>query len=118
MLELGFKLVATRGTAAAMVAAGLECGVVNKVLEGRPNVVDMLKNGEINLVVNTVEERRNAINDTRYIRTTSLTSRVTIFTTMAGALAAVEGMKHLEAMDVYSVQSLHAELQDAAGLIS
>ncbi|WP_288105598.1 carbamoyl-phosphate synthase large subunit [Limnobacter sp.] len=108
--ELGFKLIATRGTAAAISEAGIECGVVNKVLEGRPNIVDMLKNGEVSLVINTVEERRNAINDSRYIRTTSLSSRVTIFTTMAGALAAVEGMKHLNNMDVYSVQSLHAEL--------
>jgi carbamoyl-phosphate synthase large subunit len=110
LVELGFKIIATRGTAAAIVETGLECTVVNKVLEGRPNIVDMLKNGEVQLVVNTVEERRSAINDSRYIRTTSLSSRVTIFTTMAGALAAVEGMKHLGAMDVYSVQSLHAEL--------
>ena len=108
--ELGFKIIATRGTAAAILEGGVECTLVNKVLEGRPNIVDMLKNGEVQLVVNTVEERRNAINDSRYIRTTSLTSRVTVFTTMAGALAAVEGMKHLGALDVYSVQSLHAEL--------
>jgi carbamoyl-phosphate synthase large subunit len=110
LLDLGFKLVGTRGTTAAITEAGLACTVVNKVLEGRPNIVDMLKNGEISLVINTVEERRNAINDSRYIRTTSLTSRVTIFTTMAGAMAAVEGMKHMNSMDVYSVQSLHAEL--------
>lgn len=110
LLDLGFKLVGTRGTTAAIAEAGLACTVVNKVLEGRPNIVDMLKNGEISLVINTVEERRNAINDSRYIRTTSLTSRVTIFTTMAGAMAAVEGMKHMNSMDVYSVQSLHAEL--------
>ncbi|MDH4394038.1 MAG: carbamoyl-phosphate synthase large subunit [Limnobacter sp.] len=110
LLDLGFKLVGTRGTTAAINEAGLACTVVNKVLEGRPNIVDMLKNGEISLVINTVEERRNAINDSRYIRTTSLTSRVTIFTTMAGAMAAVEGMKHMNSMDVYSVQSLHAEL--------
>ncbi len=110
LVELGFKIIATKGTAAAIAAGGIECTVVNKVLEGRPNIVDMLKNGEVQLVVNTVEERRSAINDSRYIRTTSLSSRVTIFTTMAGALASVEGMKHLGAMDVYSVQSLHAEL--------
>lgn len=108
--DLGFKIIATRGTAAAITEGGVECGVVNKVLEGRPNIVDMLKNGEVQLVVNTVEERRNAINDSRYIRTTSLASRVTIFTTMAGALAAVEGMKHMTVLDVYSIQSLHAEL--------
>ncbi len=90
----GFKIIATRGTAAAIAEGGIECTVVNKVLEGRPNIVDMLKNGEVQLVVNTVEERRSAINDSRYIRTTSLSSRVTIFTTMAGALASVEGMKH------------------------
>jgi carbamoyl-phosphate synthase large subunit len=109
--DLGFTLLATRGTAAAIAQAGVECTVVNKVLEGRPNIVDMLKNGEVSLVVNTVEERRNAINDSRYIRTSSLAARVAVFTTMAGALAAVEGMKQLAHMDVYSVQALHLELE-------
>src|SRR5690606_39654319 len=61
LVNLGFKVVATRGTAARLNEAGVEAQVVNKVTEGRPHVVDMLKNGEIQLVINTVEERRNAI---------------------------------------------------------
>ena len=66
---LGFKLVATRGTAAEIEAAGIPVQLVNKVTEGRPHIVDMVKNGEISLVINTVEERRNAIADSRTIRT-------------------------------------------------
>jgi carbamoyl-phosphate synthase large subunit len=106
----GFTLVATKGTAAAIQAAGLNCEVVNKVTEGRPNIVDMIKNEEIALVINTVEERRNAIVDSRYIRTSALLGRVTTFTTIAGAEAAVEGMKYVDNLDVYSVQELHAQL--------
>lgn len=67
--NLGFKLVATRGTAAEIEAAGIPVQVVNKVTEGRPHIVDMVKNGEVSLVINTVEERRNAIADSRTIRT-------------------------------------------------
>ena len=108
--EMGFKLVATRGTAAALSAAGIPVTAVNKVQEGRPHVVDMMKNGDISLVINTVEEKRGAINDSRSIRTTALAQRVTYYTTIAGARAAVEGMKHLRHLDVYSLQSLHADL--------
>jgi carbamoyl-phosphate synthase large subunit len=108
--ELGFSLVATRGTAAAIAAAGIPVSAVNKVQEGRPHVVDMLKNGEIALVINTVEEKRGAIADSRSIRTTALAQRVSYYTTIAGASAAVEGMRHLHDLDVYSLQSLHAEL--------
>jgi carbamoyl-phosphate synthase large subunit len=107
----GFKLVATRGTAAAISAAGIPVTLVNKVQEGRPHVVDMLKNSEISLVVNTVDEKRGAIADSRSIRTTALAQRVTYFTTIAGALAAVAGMPHLDRLDVYSVQSLHAGIE-------
>ena len=108
---MGFELVATKGTAAAIKAAGMACDVVNKVTEGRPHVVDMIKNNEIALVINTVEERRNAIADSRQIRTSALLARVTTFTTIAGAEAAVEGMKYLDNLDVYSVQELHAQLR-------
>ncbi|MCC3263329.1 hypothetical protein LLE87_34725, partial [Paenibacillus polymyxa] len=76
-------------------AAGIPVQVVNKVNEGRPHIVDMVKNGEISLVINTVEERRNAIADSRTIRTQALAARVTFFTTIAGARAAVEGMQYL-----------------------
>ena len=86
---LGFKLVATRHGRRDR-AAGIPVQLVNKVTEGRPHIVDMVKNGEISLVINTVEERRNAIADSRTIRTQSLAARVTFFTTIAGARAAVE----------------------------
>jgi carbamoyl-phosphate synthase large subunit len=107
---LGFQIVATKGTAAAITAAGIACQTVNKVTEGRPHVVDMIKNDEICMVINTVEERRNAIADSRAIRTSALQARVTTFTTIAGAEAAVEGMKYVDQLDVYSVQELHAQL--------
>jgi carbamoyl-phosphate synthase large subunit len=110
LIEQGFTIVATKGTAAAIQAAGLACEIINKVTEGRPNVVDMIKNEEIALVINTVEERRNAIADSRHIRTSALMGRVTTYTTIAGAEAAVEGMKYLDNLDVYSVQELHAQL--------
>jgi carbamoyl-phosphate synthase large subunit len=113
LVALGFELVATKGTAAAISEAGIPVQAVNKVTEGRPHVVDMIKNGEIALVINTVEERRNAIADSRQIRTSALLARVTTFTTIAGAEAAVEGMKFLDQLDVYSVQSLHAQLAGA-----
>ncbi|ASI68286.1 carbamoyl phosphate synthase large subunit [Diaphorobacter nitroreducens] len=111
---MGFELLATKGTAAAIEAAGVPVQVVNKVTEGRPHIVDMIKNDEIAMVINTVEERRNAIADSRAIRTSSLLARVTTFTTIFGAEAAVEGMKHLDNLDVYSVQELHARLAAAA----
>ena len=110
LVALGFDLVATKGTAAAIAEAGVPVVVVNKVTEGRPHIVDMIKNNEIVMVINTVEERRNAIADSRAIRTSSLLARVTTFTTIFGAEAAVEGMKYLDKLDVYSVQELHAQL--------
>ena len=110
LLDMGFELVATRGTAAAISAAGLKVTPVNKVAEGRPHVVDMIKNNEVAMVINTVEERRNAIADSRQIRTSSLMARVTTITTMAGAEAAVEGMKHMDSLGVYSLQEMHSQL--------
>ena len=110
LLAMGFVVVATRGTAAAINAAGVACTVVNKVTEGRPHIVDMIKNNEIAMVIHTVEERRNAIADSRQIRTSALLARVTTFTTIAGAEAAVQGMPHLDRLDVISVQEMHAQL--------
>ena len=110
LVELGFELVATKGTAAAIASAGIAVQVVNKVTEGRPHVVDMIKNQEVALVINTVEERRNAIADSRQIRTSALLARVTTFTTIAGAQAAVQGMRHMDDLQVYSLQELHAQL--------
>jgi carbamoyl-phosphate synthase large subunit len=110
LVAMNFVLCATKGTAAALNAAGVSCGVVNKVTEGRPHIVDMIKNNEIALVINTVEERRNAIADSRHIRTSALMARVTTFTTIAGAEAAVQGMPHLDDLDVISIQEMHAQL--------
>jgi carbamoyl-phosphate synthase large subunit len=111
LAAMGFELVATKGTAAAIAEAGVPVTVVNKVTEGRPHIVDMIKMGDIAMVINTVEERRNAIADSRAIRTSSLLARVTTFTTIFGAEAAVEGMKHLDNLEVYSVQELHGQLK-------
>jgi carbamoyl-phosphate synthase large subunit len=108
---LGFKLLATRGTAASLQAAGVTVTAVNKVAEGRPHIADMIKNGEVALVLNTVEEKRNAIADSKVIRTSALAARVVTYTTLFGAEAAVEGMQHRDDMQVYSVQELHAQLK-------
>ncbi len=114
LFAMGFGLAATRGTALAIEAAGIPCASVNKVAEGRPHIVDMLKNGDISLVVNTVEEKRNAIADSRSIRTTALAMRVTQYTTIAGALAAVEGMRLMhergDEISVRDLQGLHRSL--------
>ncbi|MCE2858990.1 MAG: carbamoyl-phosphate synthase large subunit [Oxalobacteraceae bacterium] len=111
LVRIGFSVVATKGTAAGIAAAGLPVTTVNKVAEGRPHIVDMIKNHEIALVINTVEEKRTAINDSRTIRTSALAARVTTYTTIAGAEAAVQGMAHLNELHVYDLQSLHASLQ-------
>jgi len=107
--ELGFTLLATKGTAASIAAAGVPVTLVNKVNEGRPHIVDMIKNGEMALIVNTVEENRSAIADSRSIRTSSLEAKVTLFTTIEGAHAACAGMRHA-GLETYSLQQLHAEL--------
>ncbi len=108
--ERGFQLCATKGTAAVIAAAGIPVSAVNKVLEGRPHIVDMIKNHEIAMVVNTVEEKRSAIVDSRAIRTSALHARVVTYTTIAGAEAAVEGMAHLNELHVYDLQGLHKTL--------
>ncbi|KAB2967043.1 carbamoyl phosphate synthase large subunit [Zoogloea sp.] len=113
LVELGFSVVATRGTAAAISAAGLPVSAVNKVNEGRPHIVDMIKNNEISLVINTVEEKRQAVTDSRSIRTSALAAKVTVYTTIEGARAACMGMRHLSGLEAYSLQSLHAELVKA-----
>ncbi len=112
LVDLGFKVLATRGTAAAIQQAGIACATVNKVTEGRPHVVDMIKNGDVQLVINTVEEKRTAITDSRSIRTTALASRVTTYTTIAGASAAVEGIRHLAdaTLTVIDVQTMHKKV--------
>ncbi|HRP23858.1 MAG TPA: carbamoyl-phosphate synthase large subunit [Thauera sp.] len=113
--DLGFTLVATRGTASVIEAAGIPVAVVNKVNEGRPHIVDMIKNEELVMVINTVEEKRQAITDSRSIRTSALAAKLSIFTTIEGARAACMGMRHLAGgLEVYSVQGLHQELNQQA----
>ena len=109
---LGFRLIATRGTAAAIASLGIAVTVVNKVAEGRPHVVDLIKNGGVAFIINTVEEKRSAMADSRSIRTTGLSQRITTYTTFAGARAAVDGMLAMTQarLQVYDLQSLHAEL--------
>jgi carbamoyl-phosphate synthase large subunit len=92
LTALGFTLVATRGTAAFLTEAGLACEVVNKVYEGRPNIVDMLKDGEIALVMNTTEGAQ-AVEDSREIRSVALYDKIPYFTTVAGSHAAALAIK-------------------------
>jgi carbamoyl-phosphate synthase large subunit len=111
LVDLGFSVVATKGTAAAIAGAGIAVRVVNKVKDGRPHIADMVKAGEIQLVFTTVDETRTAIADSRYIRTASLANRVTYYTTMAGSEAATEALKHQDDLQVFSLQELHTQLQ-------
>jgi carbamoyl-phosphate synthase large subunit len=107
---LGFSLCATRGTAAYLNEHGIATTAVNKVTEGRPHVVDMIKNEEIAMIINTVEDRRTAIQDSYSIRRSALQGRVTYFTTIAGARAACAGMQAMGELRAYSVQDLHSRL--------
>ena len=108
--EVGFILTATKGTASAIAAAGLPCETVKKVQEGRPNIVDMIKDGQIALVINTVEEKRGAVADSSYIRRAALSARMPIYTTMAGAKAAAMGIQDGPELTPYSLQSLLKEV--------
>jgi carbamoyl-phosphate synthase large subunit len=108
--DMGYELIATRGTAQTIEQAGIPVKTVNKVKDGRPHVVDLLKNGDIQLVITTVSEVRSQIADSRSIRTTALAQRVTYYTTVSGGRAAIEGMKHLDSLEVHDLQSLHRAL--------
>jgi carbamoyl-phosphate synthase large subunit len=110
LAQLGFQLLATRGTAAALTAAGLTVTPVNKVMEGRPHIVDMIKNGEIGMIINTVDERPASVQDSYSIRRSALQGRVTYYTTIAGARAACGGMLAMRELNAYSMQDLHARL--------
>jgi carbamoyl-phosphate synthase large subunit len=107
---LGFTILATRGTAAVLEQHGVAVTPVNKVAEGRPHIVDMIKNGEVSFIANTVEDTRTAISDSRAIRVTALAKRVTYYTTIAGAKAACAGMRHMTQLEPYRLQDLHAKL--------
>ncbi len=111
---LGFNVVATRGTAAAIHEAGVPVKVVNKVKDGRPHIADLVKAGEVQLIYTTVDETRTAIADSRYIRTAAIAHRISYYTTMAGAEAATEALKHQDDLSVVSLQELHAELHSTS----
>jgi len=118
LAHLGFSILATRGTASVIAEHGISVTPVNKVAEGRPHIVDMIKNGEVSFIVNTVEATRTAISDSRSIRTTALARRVTYYTTIAGAKAACAGMQHLAQLEPYRLQDLHAKLRSAETVAS
>ena len=113
--ELGFPMVATKGTAAAIASAGLPVRVVNKVKDGRPHIVDLIKNREISLVFTTVDETRTAIADSRSIRTSAQANGVTYYTTISAARAVMDGLMaskngSKESLEVYSLQNLHRSI--------
>ena len=108
LIERGFEVLATAGTAAALDAAGVACRRVNKVREGRPHVVDMIKNDEIDLIVNTTEGKQ-AIRESNSIRREAVHRRVTYYTTLAAGLATCEAMDHQDEVEVNRLQDLHAE---------
>ena len=109
LTERGFDLVATEGTAAVITAAGISVRKVNKVREGRPHCVDMIKNGEIVLIVNTTEGKQ-AVQESHSIRREAVQRRVTYYTTLAAALATCEALDSLDQVDVNRLQDLHQEM--------
>ncbi|HEY7986805.1 MAG TPA: carbamoyl phosphate synthase large subunit, partial [Methylophilaceae bacterium] len=109
LVDLGFQLVATTGTAEALSDAGISVTPVNKVTEGRPHIVDMIKNGDISFIVIVVESKR-AVQDSYAIRRSALQQKVTYYTTLAGAKAACAGMRHIQDLTVESLQKLHKKL--------
>ena len=109
LLELGFRLCATHGTAKALQNSGLACRAVNKVREGRPHIVDLLKNGEVNLIINTTEGKQ-AIADSYSIRRTAIQYKIFYTTTMAGALSTLATMKNKGTGQVNRLQDLHREV--------
>jgi carbamoyl-phosphate synthase large subunit len=109
LIDLGFSIVATGGTADYLGAHGIACERVNKVIEGRPHIVDLIKNGEISYIVNTTEGRQ-AIADSFSIRREALQQRVTYSTTVSGARALLHSLDHRGTGDVLALQELHREL--------
>ena len=104
----GFRIVATRGTSSALIEAGVECERVNKVLEGQPHIVDMIKNDEVDLIINTTEGQQ-AIADSYTIRRSALQRRVPYTTTISGAVAVVMALSKSGTEQVRRLQSLHEE---------
>ena len=109
LVQRGFSLVATHGTAKSLAEAGIECKRVNKVREGRPHIVDMIKNAEIDLIVNTTEGKR-AILESSSIRAEAVKKQVTYYTTLGAAIATCEALEHINDSEVNRLQDLHREL--------
>jgi len=109
LMARGFEIVATAGTANALEEAGVPVRRANKVREGRPHIVDMIKNDEINLIVNTTEGKQ-AIRESRSIRREAVHKRVTYYTTVAAARATCDALDHLNEVEVNRLQDLHREL--------
>jgi carbamoyl-phosphate synthase large subunit len=108
LIERGFEIAATDGTARVIADAGLPCKRANKVREGRPHIVDMIKNDEFAMIVNTTEGK-TAVRESNSIRREAVHKRVTYYTTLAGALATCEALDHLDAVEVNRLQDLHKE---------
>ena len=106
----GFDIVATSGTGRELKAAGIDCKLVNKVYEGRPHIVDMIKNGDIALIINTTEGKK-AISDSYTIRSSALQHKVSYTTTIAGANATVRAIDYLKVTEVTKLQQLHEDIQ-------
>jgi len=113
LLELGFKLCATRGSAKIIAEAGLPVDRINKVVEGRPDITDGIKNHEIDLIINTTEGKQ-AIADSFAIRRTALQNNVYYTTTMAGGRAVISALRHREEIEVYCLQEMHKSLATSA----
>src|SRR6202041_1020862 len=108
LIAYGFTLVATDGTSRALAEAGIACRRANKVREGRPHIVDMIKNDEIDLIVNTTEGKQ-AIRESNSIRREAVHRRVTYYTTLAAALATCEALEHIDEVEVNRLADLHQE---------
>ena len=106
----GFEVMATGGTADALTKAGVPCLRINKVREGRPHVVDVIKNDEVSLIVNTTEGKQ-AVRESHSIRREALQHKVTYFTTIAGAKATCMAMDHIDNAEVHDLHALHAEVR-------
>ncbi len=109
LLDLGFTIFATRGSARTIADAGMDVQIVNKVIEGRPHVVDMLKNKQIDFIINTTEGKQ-AIADSFTIRRTALQQKVCYTTTMAGGRASIEAVRHGADVSVHRLQDLHSSI--------
>ena len=110
LIGYGFTIVATTGTAAVLEASGIVCRRANKVREGRPHIVDMIKNDEIDLIVNTTEGKQ-AIQESNSIRREAVHRRVTYYTTLAAALATCEALEHIDEVEVNRLADLHQEIR-------